>query len=151
MTAYRAAVLSLAFGLCLSTACSSSKSKETPEQQAETGLTAYQAHIRDVVQDPVRADQLVQLSTEFQGVIEEAGRSLESYHAKVSLLNANYGATRTEFQALFDRQDQERAGLIERAIALRTRMAAITTDAEWAELKKARVAEWQLQLAEARN
>jgi hypothetical protein len=151
MTGYPAAVLSLAFVLCLSTACSSSKSKETPEQRAETGLTAYQAHIREVVQDPVRADQLVQLSTEFQGVIEEAGRSLGSYDAKVSLLNANYGATRAEFQALFDRQDQERAGLIERAVALRTRMAAITTDAEWAELKKARVAEWQLQLAEARN
>jgi hypothetical protein len=146
-----AAVLSLVFVLCASTACSSSKSKETPEQRAETGLGRYQAHIREIVKDPARADRLVDLSTQFQGVVEDAGRSLESYRANVSLLNANYDATLAEFRALFDQQDSERAGLIERAITLRTRMAAITTDAEWAELKKARVAEWHLQLAEAQS
>lgn len=148
---YLAAILSLACGLCISIACSSSKSKETPDQLAETGLSAYQAHIHRVVKDPARADQLVELSTEFQRVIEEAGHSLDSYRAKVSVLNANYDATLAEFEALFDQRDKERAESIEKAIALRARMAAITTDAEWSELKKARVAEWQLQLAEAQS
>jgi uncharacterized protein YdcH (DUF465 family) len=141
----------LALAPCIGAACSSSKSKESPEQQAEIGLAAYQADIRRLVRDPLRAEQLVALNTEFQAVVEKAGRSFESYRANVSALNSNYGATEAEFQTLFDRHDTERAELIEKAIALRTRMAAITTDLEWAELRKARVTEWQLQLSEAQS
>lgn len=146
-----AAILSLAIALCVSTACSSSKAKETPEERAVTGLTTYQADIRRVVKDGKRADQLVELSSEFQKVVEEAARNSAAFHAKAVRLNADYGAALAEFEALFAEQDKQRAELVEKAVALRTQMAALTTDAEWAELKKACIAEWQAELLEVQS
>jgi hypothetical protein len=144
-----AALLSFVLALCTLTACHSSKSKETPEQVAENGLAKYQEDIRRVVKDPARAKQLVELSSEFQDLVNEAAQSFKNSHARLMLLNANYDATLDEFHALFDQADKERAELFDKGVALRTRMSALTTESEWTELKKARVAEWQDEIAEA--
>jgi hypothetical protein len=143
-----AATLTLVVAVCALDACSSSKSKETTEQRVETGEREYETQIRAVVSDKKRADALVELSAEFQSLVELAARSFRAQHERLMLLNASYDASLDEFEALFAQTDKDRAALLERAVDLRARMAALTTDAEWAKLKKARVAEWQNDLAD---
>jgi HD-GYP domain-containing protein (c-di-GMP phosphodiesterase class II) len=147
----RAAVLSLALAVCISSACSSSKSKETPEQKATAELGTYQADIRRVVKDKTRADQMIALTSEFHGLVATFARSFQDQHERVAVLNANYGASLAEFQDLFSQIDKERAQLIDKAFALRARMTALTTEEEWTQLKKVRIAEWQDELAEAQS
>jgi hypothetical protein len=57
----------------------------------------------------------------------------------VAALNSNYDATREDYEALFSQQDAHREVWIKKVAALREQMAALTTDAEWEELKKARL------------
>lgn len=146
-----AVAFSLAFAACALSACSSSKSKETPEQEAQGELAKYQAEIRRIVRVPARADQLVELTSEFQKVVEKGSTKTAAYHAEIARLNADYSARLADFDALFAKYDTERATLVAEAIALRTQMAALTTEEEWEALKKYRVAEWQDELAEVQH
>jgi septal ring factor EnvC (AmiA/AmiB activator) len=144
----RAIAAALSLALLALPACSSSKSKATPEQRMELGEREYETQIRRVVGDRKRADELVDLASEFQSLVEQAARSFRAQHTRLAQLNASYDTTVADFEALFAQADADRAALLEKAVDLRTRMAALTTDAEWSELKKARVAEWQNELAD---
>jgi hypothetical protein len=143
-----AAALILACAASALAACSSSKSRETPEQRVVAGETEYVQAIRRVVKDSKRADALVELSSEFQSLVGQAARDFHNHRARLEHLNASYDATFADFETLFAEADTNRAALLEKAIDLRARMAALTTDSEWAALKKERVAEWQNDLAD---
>jgi hypothetical protein len=110
----------------------------TPEQQAQANMEAYEAQIRKVVADPARADQLVALTTEYQQQMHESAVVVRDYRAKLAALNASYEATREDFETLFRQQDAHREALLRKVAALREQIAALTTDAEWHELEKAR-------------
>ena len=130
----------MALMLALSTAVGcSSKHELTPEQRAQADMTAYEADIRKIIPDPARADQLVALTKEFQQLANESIAAIKSYRAKVAALNANYDATRQDYETLFSAQDASREAFIKKAGAIRERMAVFTTDSEWEALKKARL------------
>jgi hypothetical protein len=133
-----AAAVALALALAAVTGCSS-KHALTPEQQAQADVAAYEAQVRKIVPDPARADQLVTLTNEFQQLVAESIASVKGYRAKVAALNSNYEAARAEYDTLFSQQDAAREAFIKKAGALRERMAGLTTDSEWEELKKARL------------
>lgn len=133
-----AAALALALGIAADAGCSS-KHDLTPEQQTQADVTAYEAQVRKIIPDPARADQLVALANEFQQLTRESIAKIKSYRAKVAALNANYDATRQDYETVFSEQDASRESFIEKASAIRERMAALTTDSEWEELKKARL------------
>jgi len=133
-------VAAIAFGLAIvAEAGCSSQHDLTPEQQAQADATAYEAQVRKIVSDPARADQLVALANEFQQLTRESVAQIKGYRAKVAALNANYDATRQDYETVFSEQDASRESFIEKASAIRERMAALTTDSEWEELKKARL------------
>jgi hypothetical protein len=133
-----AAVVVLALVLAAVTGCSS-KHELTPEQQAQADVAAYEAQIRKIVPDPTRADQLVALTNQFQQLVAESISSIKGYRAQVAALNSNYDATRQDYEALFSEQDASLEPFIKKGSAIRERMAALTTDSEWEELKKARL------------
>jgi len=135
---YLSAILSLAVALATAGGCSS-KPALSPEQQAQADLTAYEAELRTVITDPVRADKLMALTNEFQKLLQDTVTHVSSYRAKAAALNSNYGATRADYESLFSQQDAAREIFVQRAVALREQMAALTTDAEWAQLKRARL------------
>lgn len=110
----------------------------TPEQQAQADFQADEAQIRKVVADPTRADQLVALTNEYQQQMHESAGIVNDYRAKLTALNADYEATREDFEALFSQQDAYREAFLRKAAARREQMAALTTDAQWEELDKAR-------------
>jgi uncharacterized coiled-coil DUF342 family protein len=132
------AAIALTLALAAVAGCSS-KRELTPEQQAQADVTAYEAQIHKIVPDPARADQLVALTNEFQQLATESIANVKSYRAKVAALNTDYDATRQDYEALFSQQDASREAFIKKAGALRERIAALTTDSEWEELKKARL------------
>ena len=133
-----AAVLGLAFTLVMAGGCSS-KPALTPEQQAQADLTEYEAELRKVISDPARADKLMALTNEFQKLMQDTVTHVSGYRAKAAALNSNYEATRADYESLFSEQDAARETFMQKATALREQMAALTTDAEWAQLKKARL------------
>ena len=55
------------------------------------------------------------------------------------MLNSSYEATRADYEILFSQQDTAREALLKEATALRERAAALMTDSEWEQLRKARL------------
>jgi len=135
---YFAAALGLVFVLAVAGGCSS-KPALSPEQQAQADLTEYEAELRKVITDPARADKLLALTNEFQKLLQDTVTHVSSYRAKAAALNSNYEATRADYQKLFSEQDAAREAFLQKATALREQMAALTTDQEWEQLKKARL------------
>jgi hypothetical protein len=139
----------LGFALALVTVAGcSSKPKPTLEQQTQADMAEYEAQIRKVVSDPARANELVALANAFQGLAHEGIANAKEYRAKVAALDANYGATRADYEILFSQQDTAREALLKKATALRERAAALMTDSEWTQLKKARLRALDAELQE---
>jgi hypothetical protein len=128
----------MVLGLTLVAGCSS-KPALTPEQQAQADVAAYEAEVRKIVPDTARADQLIALTNEFQQLAKENIANASDYRAKAAALNSSYAVTRADYEALFSEQDANREAFVRKGLALRERMAALTTDSEWEQLKKARL------------
>jgi len=133
----RPIALAIVAALAVLGACAS-KPKLTAEQQAEADLRAYKAQIQKTVTDPARADQLIGAVDEAEQVVRKAGSVIQDYRAKLQALDADYGATRAEYAALFTQHDAQRTALIQQALALRAKITSLTTDSEWEQLKPAR-------------
>jgi hypothetical protein len=133
-----ATLLRLGLTLAAVAGCSS-KPPLAPEQQAQADVAAYEAEVRKIVPDTARADQLIALTNEFQQLAKESIANASAYRAKAAALSSNYAATRADYEALFSQQDANREVFLRKALALRERMAALTTDSEWEQLKKARL------------
>lgn len=54
-------------------------------------------------------------------------------------MNANYGATRSDYETAINEEEAARDAFLKKLMALRERAASLTTDAEWEKLKKARL------------
>ena len=126
------------------TGCSSKH--PTAEQQVRGEVQAYEAQIRNLVADPVRADQLVALTKEFQQEAAASVAIFRDYRAKMAALNSNYEATREQFEALLNEQNGHREVWTKKLTALREQMTALTTDSEWEELRKARLSIFEADL-----
>src|SRR5262245_19331180 len=103
---------------------------ETPAQEAQkiaaresADVKQAEERIRQVVQDPARANQLVALLSELQNLVGDTAARTKDERAKAAALNANYAATRADYQALFGRQDALRERSLDRALAIREQMA----------------------------
>ena len=95
--------------------------------------------MRKVVADSARADKLVSLTNEFQTLVMQGVASARDYRVKVAALDSNYEATRADYETLIDQQDTARETFLKKASVLREQSASLTTDAEWEQLKKARL------------
>ena len=133
-----ACILMVTLITCTAAGCSS-KQALTPEQQAQADLAAYEQEVRRIVPAPARANQLVALANEFQQLANESIANVRDYRQRVAALNANYDATREEYEALFNQQDAAREAFVNKVGAIRERMVAFTSDAEWEQLKTARL------------
>ena len=124
-------------------AACASKPKPTLEQRAEAEIQAYKVQIQKTVTDPARADRLVTAVDEWEQILRQAASMAQEYRAKVQALDADYGATRAEYAALFRQHDAQRAALIQQSLALRKKITSLTTDSEWQQLKQARLTSLQ--------
>ena len=133
-------VVGLALVLAAVAGCSSkSKPMPTREQQEQADLTEYEAQIREVIPDSARAAKLITLTREFQTLVKQGVASIKDYRTKVAALNSNYEAARADYEALFSQQETARDAFLKKATVIREQAAALVTDAEWEQLRKARL------------
>jgi hypothetical protein len=111
----------------------------TPVQVATSDLAAYQAEVRKVVKDSSRADQVVAMTNEVAMLVDSMVAHEKASSTKVAALTADYGATRAQYDSLLARMSADRRESAQQLASVRVRMAAVVTDAEWEQLKSARV------------
>ncbi|HEX4797248.1 MAG TPA: hypothetical protein VH370_25870 [Humisphaera sp.] len=119
-----AAILSLAVGC----------KHETPPQQAQQEFHDYQERIREVIKDPDRAQQMIELTDDLQRQVNQLRVQLANSRAELAAMDANYNTTRAEFEAVFRQQDADRQVLIDKAISARAQMSKLLTESEWKSL-----------------
>jgi septal ring factor EnvC (AmiA/AmiB activator) len=115
--------------------CAHNKTK-SPQQQAQADYRAYQQRVREVVKDPARADQVIALTDELRREIDEVYTKLAQSRAQLETLNANYNATRADYDAFLKQQDAERQALTDKAISVRVEIGKLLTESEWKTLRK---------------
>ncbi len=128
-----------ALGIALLVSACSKKPELTPSQAAQKDMTQFQAEIRKIVQDPARADSLVAMTNEFQTIVAGVAARDSAAMARIGVLTREYSSTRAQFDSMFSASAAERAKVVPELAALRSRMAAVATDAEWQQLKSARL------------
>ena len=128
-----------AFAFVAALAACKHKPEMTPAQVAVEDMTQFQAEIRKTVKDSARAEQLVGMTNEFQQLVTSAAANDSAAVAAVEALNADFSATRAQYESELTRARAGRRDNLKKLSDLRARMAAIVTDDEWAQLKKARV------------
>jgi hypothetical protein len=138
------AVVAIAvLGCALAVGC---KSHETPAEQSQqvkaqedADVANYEAQIRKVVKDPARADQLVALLSQVQILVHDAAGTVRNERAEIAALNADYKASRVDYDRVFALDDPIHQSYLKRGLELRQEMAALMTDDEWEQLKSVRV------------
>jgi hypothetical protein len=135
-------VLALAcFALTLG--CASNKPKPTLEQQSQEDLARYQEQVRKVIKDPERAEKVAALAADFQEVMLERALAQKDYEAKIAALDANYTATRADYEALVTQRERDSKAFVQEIIAARTQLISLTTPEEWNDLKDARLSAFE--------
>jgi len=126
------------FMLVLGLSCAH-KPPPTFQESVESDIASFQTRVREVVKDPDRAEKLIGLASDYRQLVLDQGAAVKVYKASLQTLNANYAATRAEFEALFQQRTPERAAFASKVIDLRGKIAAVCTDSEWGSLKGARM------------
>ena len=108
---------------------------ETPPQQAQQEFHYYQQRIREVIKDPDRAQQMIELTDDLQRQVNQLRVQLANSRAELAAMDANYNTTRAEFEAVFRQQDADRQVLIDKAISARAQMSKLLTESEWKSLR----------------
>jgi hypothetical protein len=139
-TSLKFAAATLCFGIALSVLFNCAhKPAPTLEEQSQADLEYDQAQIRSVVKDPERAEKLAGEISGFEKLLLARATAVKAYNSKIEVLNSKYSATRADYEVLIAQNDKDRSLFLQQAIAVRTQMAALTTDEEWEQLKNMRL------------
>ncbi len=128
-----------AVAICLIIACASQPAP-TPEAAAHSALSQLRGALLVDIVDKGRAQEAAALVDQIQEQDSEARDTVAHYRQRLRTLDANYDATEDDFSKLFADFNQGRLMHQHQVVDLWTRMAGLTTDAEWKALGNARVA-----------
>jgi hypothetical protein len=115
------------------------KPPPTLEEQSQADLEYDQAQIHSVIKDPERAEKLAAVVSDFQKLLLARATAVREYDSKIMVVNSKYLATRADYEVLITQNDKDRSLFLRQCVALRTQMAALTTDEEWEQLKSMRM------------
>ena len=127
---------SLLLPVLMLTACSGINSV-TPEEKERNASEEFRETIKDVVQDPERQVEILGLAEKYQAAFKKLRATVEAQRNELQNLNADYDATREQFQAFIDKYDTEIRAARKEATGSRMAFVRATTAEEWAALKKA--------------
>lgn len=133
MTITRSPVIALAALLAGLSAASCHKAP--PEQYAgQSTLAEMSKMVHEKISDPATAAAVVALLDSAEAVSRSADSALSLDIAALARTNAEPGATRAELQAILERIEARRRADLQKMIALRFQMKALTTPAQWKEI-----------------
>jgi len=128
-----ATLLALA-GVVLMPACSSLHKAPDPqaiEQQVAAARSEELELVRATIQDPERAERLIELLAERDRLIAGYTDEIEAHRRKMTALNADYHSQRADFEALLTKFNQRRAESQKELVDLIYSMKQTTTAEEW--------------------
>jgi len=124
-------LIMLAAGLIGLTACGGRQTTAEKERAAREKIT-------EIVKDPQRQQLVLAQVDHWSALQTEKVQSEANFIARREALNANYAATKTEFQALQQQHTVEVQKLCSDFIAIRQAIIANTTEDEWKALRSVR-------------
>lgn len=83
------------------------------------------------VEDSGRRDQLLDLLGSMQSSFAEMNRAHDLYAKKIRTLNADYDATREDFQSLFAKFNSDRKKIQQQLLTAHFKIKSLTTKKEW--------------------
>jgi len=113
--------------------CSCSHQPVTEEQTRQQMLEEMRAYL-EKIQDLDRREPLLALALTMKQDLTELSRTVDSFGAKTQRLNANYDATKEDFQELFDQLNTSRKKLQQDILTSHYKMKELTTEEEWEDL-----------------
>jgi type II secretory pathway pseudopilin PulG len=131
-----AAVLSLLLSALMLVACSGTDTV-TREEQEKQSVESFRDTIRNVIQDSDRQEEIIGLVETYQLNFKSLRNTIEAQRTEVRTLNADYEATREQFQILIDKYGAAISAARNKATDSRMAFVRATTAEEWAGLKKA--------------
>ena len=118
----------------LSIACSGSP--ESPEDIEKRAFDDMRAEVRAVIEDPQREEQVVTLVDKMQQEYVELKQTAEARRQALRTLNADYDATREQFDEFLDRYNAELESSHRSYRESHRALVAATKAEEWAALAK---------------
>lgn len=109
--------------------CKSSGYKHYGEQAGAFGQRAD-----EVIDDPARADQVQKLSASLRSSIDQLAALNDRYITAAVAANADHDTDAKAFSAELETIDSERLELVDRVLATRAQLVALTTESEWLKL-----------------
>jgi len=133
MRSYTPAILCIASLIAGLSSCSNEPAK-THEERVQANITDLRDTLRNAVKDSARLEQMLtivdQESTRLRSEIVE----FEKLRKEEADLNANYNASREEFEQMGKRIQSVREEFHTRLIKARMAIAQLATDDEWQEI-----------------
>ena len=108
-----------------------------PEVTAVAAFEDFREAVVDVIEDPDRESQILSLVDEFHADFLELLAAVEEQRTGLRKLNADYDATREQFQDYFDQYAAQIQAARQEAVASRAAFIQATTAEEWDALNKA--------------
>jgi hypothetical protein len=120
----------------LSLSSCSKKPKPTPAQVLDNQVAATRTAIDKYVEDETRADELLDLLEEVEGVLAEYNSGFEDLVQDFREAYTDYGSTREELESLMEDIKASTRETRSRVLDLHFRMRDLTTEDEWKKIVK---------------
>jgi len=105
------------------------------EESRQRVLEEMRIYIRKIP-DPNRVEQLLVLVDALQQDLAELNRTVRKFRSDMRMLNANYDATRDDFDEILDDYNTTRKGKQREILTSYLKMKELTTPDEWKNLAK---------------
>jgi len=111
---------------------------KSPIDKEVDAFDNLRTNVHDVVADPERAEQSLALVDELQREFDDIKELRVERKKQIKALNADYDASRAEFETLLDGIAQDRVANQERVSQTYRQLLEVITTEEWAKLAKSR-------------
>lgn len=125
-------IVALALGAASAGGCASSD--RTPREAATNAFADLRREINAQVVEESQRGQLLSLTDELEGLLEESVASRRETGSRIKSLNANYDSTEAEFTAALVASRQSTSARQAKLLELQSQARALSTDAEWTSL-----------------
>lgn len=113
------------------------KEAVAPESVSEQAFDDFRETIMEVIQDPERQAQVLSLVDDYESDYANLLTAVKTQRTELRRLNADYNASREQFQSYLDKYNAEILSSRKKAMESRATFVESTTTEEWDALSKA--------------
>ena len=110
--------------------CASQETRLLKKNQ-QSILGSYRKQVNEIVEDPARADKLIDLSEDLYEQLQTDTKALLEKVERLNKLNNAYGTSRQELEIAFHDVVRHRMKIRENLLSTRSKALSLTTEEEW--------------------